>query len=59
NAAAAIYVSGLANTLNEGLEMAKRSVNSGRAFDKLQTLIALSQQRKKEASISDKEALMR
>ena len=43
NAAAAIYVAGLAPTLKEGYEVAAEAIDSGRALAKLEQLIADSQ----------------
>lgn len=42
NAAAAIYVGGLASSLEEGIEVANASIDSGKAFEKLQALIKRS-----------------
>jgi anthranilate phosphoribosyltransferase len=42
NAAAGIYVSGLAETLESGLVLALDSLQSGRALDKLEKLIVIS-----------------
>lgn len=42
NAGAALYVSGSANSLREGAEMAHRALESGRALAKLQVLIEAS-----------------
>ncbi|KXA93294.1 anthranilate phosphoribosyltransferase, partial [candidate division MSBL1 archaeon SCGC-AAA259E19] len=39
NGAAAISLSGRANSLGEGLELARKSVDSGRAYKKLERLI--------------------
>ncbi len=39
NAAAAVYVAGLAPGLKEGLELALQSIDSGKALEKLETLI--------------------
>jgi len=39
NAAMGIYVAGKATTLKEGIELAKESIDSGKAKDKLQALI--------------------
>ncbi len=38
NAGAAIYVAGRADSISEGIELAKESIDSGRAFEKLQRL---------------------
>jgi len=38
NAAAALYLSGLAKTIKAGIELAKESINSGAAFRKLEEL---------------------
>lgn len=38
NAGAAIYVAGQSNSISEGIELAKESIDSGRAFEKLQRL---------------------
>lgn len=40
NAAACIYISGRSTTLQEGLELARESVSSGRAYQKLKDLIS-------------------
>jgi len=42
NAAAAIYVAGKAKTLNEGIEIARESIYSGSAYEKLRSLIESS-----------------
>jgi anthranilate phosphoribosyltransferase len=42
NAAAALYVAGKAKTLQEGLELAKKSVDTGAAQQRLDRLIAIS-----------------
>lgn len=42
NAGAACYVAGLVPTIREGVELAKESLRSGRASEKLQQLIAIS-----------------
>jgi anthranilate phosphoribosyltransferase len=39
NAAASIYVSGIANSLNEGIELAAKSISNGEALNKLNQLI--------------------
>lgn len=44
NAAAVIYVSGLAKDLKQGFEMAKKSLDNGAALKKLQELINFSNQ---------------
>jgi anthranilate phosphoribosyltransferase len=44
NAAAAIVVGRLADTLAEGLKLAEQSIDSGAAGDKLETLITASRQ---------------
>ncbi len=44
NAGAAIYVSGVADTLKQGIEKAHRSIETGAALNKLQTLITFSNQ---------------
>jgi len=38
NAAAAVYASGIAESLQEGVELAKKSIDSGRAMEKLEQL---------------------
>jgi len=43
NAGAAIYVSGVANTLSAGIEMARDSVSSGLAHEKLKELVQFTQ----------------
>jgi len=42
NAGAACYVAGLAPTIRDGVELARDSIRSGRASEKLQQLIAIS-----------------
>ena len=42
NSGAAIYVSGLAGSISEGIEMAKEAIDSGKAKRKLEELIALT-----------------
>ncbi len=42
NSGAAIYVSGLANSISEGIEMAKEAIDSGKAKKKLEELIELT-----------------
>ncbi len=42
NAGAACYVAGLAPSIRDGVELAKESLRSGRASEKLQQLIAIS-----------------
>lgn len=42
NSAAAIYVSGKANSIDEGSKIAKKSIESGRALSKLKDLVKLS-----------------
>jgi len=42
NAGAACYVAGLAPTIRDGVELARDSIRSGRAAEKLQQLIAIS-----------------
>jgi anthranilate phosphoribosyltransferase len=42
NAAAVIYVGGVAETLAEGLELARESLESGKALVKLEALRKLS-----------------
>jgi anthranilate synthase/phosphoribosyltransferase len=42
NAAAAIYLSGLATDLGQGVQMAKSSIDSGAALEKLRQLIEIS-----------------
>lgn len=46
NAGIGFFAYGLAETMKEGIEMAKESIFSGRAYDKLQTVIAYTQQQK-------------
>lgn len=48
NAAATIYVSGRAESIAEGIEIAKDSIDSGKALQKLQDLIAFTNQSKGE-----------
>ena len=48
NAAATIYVSGRADSIAEGIEIAKDSIDSGKALQKLQDLIAFTNQAKGE-----------
>ncbi len=42
NAAAAIQLGGKVETIKEGLEVAKGSIQSGSAYEKLRSLIELS-----------------
>lgn len=42
NSGAAIYVSGLADSISEGIEMAKEAIDSGKAKKKLEDLIELT-----------------
>ncbi|HXH92512.1 MAG TPA: anthranilate phosphoribosyltransferase [Thermoanaerobaculia bacterium] len=42
NAGAALYVSGAATTIREGVEMARESISSGQAMTKLQELVAVT-----------------
>ena len=44
NASAAIFCAGFARTIEEGIRMAAESIDTGAALDKLERLIALSQQ---------------
>lgn len=46
NAGIGFFAYGLAETMKEGIEMAKESIFSGRAYDKLQAVIAYTQQQK-------------
>jgi anthranilate synthase/phosphoribosyltransferase len=50
NAAATIYVSGLASSFEEGIEKAKASIDDGSAFGVLEKLRAKSKKLKKESS---------
>ena len=43
NAAAGIVVGGLADTFNEGIELANNSIRSGSAYNKLKSLISMSE----------------
>ena len=43
NAGAAIYVSGVANTMSDGIAKAQKAIESGAALKKLHELVALSQ----------------
>jgi len=43
NAAAGIIVGGLADTFNEGMELANNSIRSGSAYNKLKSLISMSE----------------
>ena len=45
NAGAAVYVSGIATTLEQGVQAAQRAVESGAALQKLHELVAFSNQR--------------
>ena len=38
NAGAAIYIAGKASDINEGIEIAKQSIDSGKALEKLNLL---------------------
>lgn len=49
NAAAALYVSDRAGDLREGLDMARRSIDSGEAQGRLEALRSLSQRARQEA----------
>lgn len=49
NAGAAIYVSGLADSLRNGVQLAREQIGSGRALAKLGELAAFTQQVKKRA----------
>lgn len=49
NAGAAIYIDGLANNIEEGIEMANESIDSGKAFEKLNAVIEFTN------SIKDKQ----
>ena len=44
NAAAAIYVAGLAPTIRDGVSVARESIQSGQAMRKLESLIAISRE---------------
>ena len=44
NSAAAIYVAGVAEDMREGIELAKASIDNGKAMEKLQLVIKESQQ---------------
>jgi anthranilate phosphoribosyltransferase len=44
NAGAALYVSDAAPTLREGVELARQSIDSGRALKKLEELIAVTRE---------------
>ena len=46
NAGIGFFAYGLAETMKEGIEMAKESIFSGRAYDKLQAVITYTQQQK-------------
>lgn len=50
NAGIGFFAYGLANTMKEGIDMAKDSILSGRALEKLEHVIAYSQQVAKEES---------
>ncbi|MEW6069602.1 MAG: anthranilate phosphoribosyltransferase, partial [Candidatus Thermoplasmatota archaeon] len=39
NSAAGIYVSGKCDTIQEGIELAKESIESGKAYEKLKSLV--------------------
>lgn len=43
NAGAVIYVAGVANSIQQGIEMAKESIDSGKALEKLETLRKMTQ----------------
>ncbi len=49
NAGAAVYVSGLASSIREGIELAKKSIDSGAAYEKLQALVEFSSYRRESA----------
>ena len=44
NAGAGIYIAGKAKSIQEGIELARRSIKSGKALEKLHNLITLSHQ---------------
>ncbi len=44
NAGAALYVAGAASSLREGVELARQSIDSGRALRKLEELIAVTRE---------------
>jgi anthranilate phosphoribosyltransferase len=50
NAGAALYVSGLVQSIREGIELAKTSIDSGAAYEKLQSLVQFSRCRKLPAA---------
>lgn len=50
NTGAAIYVSGLAQGIRDGIELAKTSIDSGAAYEKLQALVQFSSYRRESVS---------
>lgn len=42
NSGAAIYISGISKSIEEGIEIAKESIDSGKAFEKLQQVIKVT-----------------
>ena len=48
NAGATIYISGRADSIEEGIEIARDSIDSGKALQKLQNLIAFTNRPKEE-----------
>jgi len=44
NSGAAIYIAGLADSISEGIEIARETIKSQKAFKKLEELIKLSNQ---------------
>lgn len=43
NAGAAIYIAGIANSIEEGIKLAEKSIDEGKAFEKLQEVIKATQ----------------
>ena len=50
NAGIGFFAYGLADTMKDGIELARESIFSGRALDKLNAVVAYSQQAKEGAS---------
>ena len=47
NAGAAIYIDGLAESIEEGIELARDSIDSGKAFSKLEEVIKVTKSLRK------------
>lgn len=51
NAGAALYVAGAADSIREGVEMAKTSIDSGAAYEKLESLLQFSRCYRKASTV--------